>query len=116
MDINTLRQRRYTPRWGDNHKDKKNAWVIVFTPPTVGQFDSYRLAIEGKEDRVEAHASAGRSFIEASIVAHERLTKNGKAMDLDDALSFIMENRTLFNEVLDHFYGEATLTKAEGKK
>ena len=112
MDLDQLRQRRFTPTWGDNDKDA-TPWQILFTPPTVGQFDAYTAACSGEDaDSNEA----AKAILADCITGHEGLMSGGKSVSGEDAFDFLTANPALFLETFRHVIAEATISRDEGKK
>ena len=135
MDIQSGKKRRLTPAWGGNNTEPEPC-VIVYHPPSVGWMARWReLAIQAPTlnaqeftersgdsdfsqrvsewtDQVQAFRS---ELIADLVVAVENLTMDGKAVDLSEAVDFIMDNEGLREEVFRAIVADGTLTDLEGK-
>jgi hypothetical protein len=131
MEISKWQRRRFIPTWGDNDQEDIPC-VIIFRPPNVGWMARWReltlsspqLNIE--EGQIEESVKKIRQWAESIdafrteflsdlIVAVEGLTRDDKAMTLDESLEFIQENEGLREEVFFALIAEGGLKKEQGK-
>jgi hypothetical protein len=123
------------PTWGGNDTEP-DPCVIVYHPPSVGWMARWReLAIQaptldskeftersgddGFSQRVSEWTTQVHAFrselISDLVVAVENLTMNGKAIDLSEAVAFIMDNEGLREEVFRAIVADGTIAEPEGK-
>jgi len=135
VDIQSWKKRRLTPTWGGNNTEPEPC-VIVYHPPSVGWMARWReLAIQAPTlDAKEFTERSGDSdfsqrvsewtdqvqvfraeLISDLVVAVENLTMDGKAVDLSEAVAFIMDNEGLREEIFKAIVADGTLTDPEGK-
>lgn len=130
MDIQSWKRRRFTPTWGGNDTEPEPC-VIVYHPPSVGWMARWReLAIwaptldpeqfaertgeDGFAERVSDWTAKVQVFrdeiLHALIVGIEGLTLDGKAVDLSEAMVFLLDNEGLREEVFNAIISAGTLT------
>ena len=131
MEVNKWKQRRLVPKWGDNDQEQEPC-VVVFAPPSVGwmarwrelaikapELDPEKVAEDGYLERVTEWSSSIQQFrsdlIADLVLRVESLTLDGKAVDLGDALAFILDNEGLREEVFLAIIAEGTMTVDAGK-
>ena len=134
MELSKWRRRKYVPLWGENRTEDEPV-VIVFIPPTIGWMGRYRelsmsvprvsedLDEHLKEDEFVERLSLWSSTVEEfrgeflgeHIVAVESLTLDGRAIDLEEAVSFIEENEGLREEIFKAIIDAGSVSRAQGK-
>lgn len=131
MELSRWKKRRFTPTWGDNHEEAEPA-VIVFSPPSVGWMTKWRelalrapsvdLEAQVTPDTVKSVSAWGEEIagfrtdvLTDLILAVESLTLEGKAISVEQAVEFILENEGLRDEVFTAILAEGTVSIAEKK-
>lgn len=132
MKLTTWKRRKYVPKWGGNFEDDAPCSVL-FTPPTIGWMARWReLVIQAPAFAKEATAALENGeapsldweasvtvfreeLIRDLVVAVDDLFDEDRAMPLDKALDFIVENPGLRDEVFEHIIGQGQVTTNEGK-
>ncbi len=131
MEVSKWKRRRYTPAWGGNQEEDEPC-VVVFAPPSVGwmarwrelalqapNIDADKLSEEGYLDTLGDWTKGLQCFrdelLEDLVLAVENLTTDGKAISLEDALAFILDNEGLREEIFTEILSEGTVTQSQGK-
>lgn len=131
MELSRWKKRRFTPTWGGNHEEAEPA-VIVFSPPSVGWMSKWRelalrapsVDLDGEltSQTVKTVAAWGEELagfradiLGDLILAVESLTLEGKAISVEQAVEFILENEGLRDEVFSAILAEGTVSIAEKK-
>lgn len=131
MELSKWKRRTLIPLWGDNDQEDEPC-AVVFQPPSVGLMAKWReitlMAPIVDEDtfRDEAHRAKVAKWtdqvhafrdtmIRDLVLAVDNLTKDGKSVDLDEGLAFILENEGLREEVFFGILGEGSVGRPQGK-
>lgn len=131
MELSKWKRRKFTPTWGRNDEEAEPA-VVIFAPPSVGWMSRWReLALqapsvnldEAIDSKTVASVAAWGEGLAAfrSEILHdlildvESLTEDGKRMELQQALDFILENEGLRDEVFSAILAEGTVSTEEKK-
>ena len=131
MELGKWKRRKFTPTWGGNDTEPEPA-VVVFTPPNVGWMSRWReLALrapafdgtdEVNQEFVDGFAEWGdqvteyrMSLLRELIVGVENLTLGEKQISLEEALSFILENEGLRDEIFQAILAQGALSPTEKK-
>tara|TARA_R100000963_G_C4611375_1_gene81695 strand:+ start:265 stop:669 length:405 start_codon:yes stop_codon:yes gene_type:complete len=133
MKVSKWKKRRYVPQWGGNREDESPC-SVVFLPPNVGWMGRWKeivlkapqfarettAAIQAGEDLPELSwhddlSGFRREVIKELVVSVDDLFDEDRAMDLSDAIEFILDNPGLLDEVFQVIVDAGQVTKQEGK-
>ena len=131
MELSKWKRRTLIPLWGDNDQEDEPC-AIIFQPPSVGLMASWREitlmapTVDEETFKDEDHRAKGAKWtqrvhdfrdtmIRDQVLAVDNLTKDGRQIDLDEAIAFILENEGLREEVFFGILGEGSVGRAQGK-